>query len=164
MKMHRRAWHFSSKAITAEACSEKADKQNKAQVNHLPATNIASKDLIEFVRHFAYFPYLRTLSQRSHTTLSPGVLSITSKQSLFLSETDTLHAEGGNEPRMGAYHACSALRLSRSARISRCHAWRDLWGIALFFFRYFSPTTSCLLHSRVAATDKRAYTPFVSEQ
>lgn len=121
MKMHRSAWHFSSKSIAAEACSEKADKQDKAQVNNLPATNTTSKVLIEFILHFAYFPYLRTLSQRSYTTVSPGVLSIMSKQSLFLSETDTLHAEGCNEPRMGASHACSALRLSRSARISRCH-------------------------------------------
>ena len=84
MKIPRRSWHFSSKAITAEAHKETAAEQNKDHVNNLPAINITNKDLIEFVRHFAYFPYLRTLSQRSQATVSPDVLSITSKQSLFI--------------------------------------------------------------------------------
>lgn len=84
MKIPRRAWHFSSKAITAEAYKEIAGEQNKDHVNHLPATDIANKDLIEFVRHFAYFLHLRTLSQRSHMSVLASALSITSKQSLFL--------------------------------------------------------------------------------
>ena len=85
----------------------KSNKRETMHANNSHATNVKSKALIELVRHFAYFRYLRTLSQRPQVTGSLGVLGITSTQSLFLSETDTLHAEGGNDSRMEASHTHS---------------------------------------------------------